>query len=262
MTRKDVWIRRSGVWWRWLQIIVGCAVIILVSIASFYLSVKARKVTPPVGSLELTQVLLATASLALFVFSILIAIFAAFFGWKTIQGIVNEMVASSMHSKVNLLESELRGRVISVMGHLIGEMSINQNSLEPLDKERLREAVSHCQQGYEYLKRVGGPAEFVGLNNLIYYSCISEDGKRKDFLLEQARSMKKECEAHDLTEANENLLLTAYRAILQYSSSDDEKRRVRSVLREIAASSNSVRHRREAGIHLLRFPEPKEGVLR
>lgn len=150
------------------------------------------------------------------------------------------------------LEKEFKGRLLSGLGYVVGEMSSQPGLLEPLDRDRLIEAVRHCQQGYDYLKEVGGSSEFLGLNNLIYYSTALNDVSRRDFLLEQSRRLIDAGQQHKAT----NLILTGCRAILQFSSDPEEKKGVRKRLTALLQDSISDKERKEAQLYLDTFPDP------
>lgn len=248
-----------------LKAIFLVGLIVLVCILSYVLIFIAKTSSSvKLGVGDLAAILFGAASLALFIFSILIALWAAFFGWQTVQGIVRERVEAGMNKletsiniKIKLLENELRGRVASVLGHLMGEVSIDPETLKPKDKDRLVEAVHMCEEGYEFLQKVRGPAEFMALNNLVFYSCLSGDQSRPDFLLNMGRLLKEKSQEKKST----NVLLTGCRAILQYSKDPQEKEAVRSILAGLSQSAASTRERKEARAHLASFPAPVSAAV-
>jgi hypothetical protein len=149
-------------------------------------------------------------------------------------------------------ERESKGRLLSSLGYVVGEMSSQVDSLDPTDRDRLAEAVELCQQGYNYLKEIGGPAEFMGLNNLVHYSAMLNDVGRREFLLEQARRLRDAGQEHKAV----NLVLTGCRTILQFSADPEERRDARERLKLLTKSAVSERDRREAKLYLDSFPEP------
>jgi hypothetical protein len=87
--------------------------------------------------------------------------------------------------------AEMRGRVLSLLGYTMGELSTAPDRKEPIDRGRLAEAVIHCQSGYDLLKKTGdAPAMYMGLNNLVYYGSIEGDPTKGRFLLRKARELR------------------------------------------------------------------------
>lgn len=193
---------------------------------------------------DLATLLFGASSIALFIFSILMAL-VALIGWSEIQ---------SRLKRVDNLENQLNGRVLSTLGHLLGEMSVDRETFDVKDKERERldEAITHCQNAYEILQGHGEKLEFMALNNLIYCLSLANESGRSDFLLEEARRTNKVAQKH----RSNNLILTSSRAILQLSSDKEEKSRVRTSLRSIQESSLATSsQKREATVYLERFQE-------
>jgi len=147
------------------------------------------------------------------------------------------------------LEREFKGRLLSSLGYVIGEMSWQPSGT--IDRDRLFEAVRHCQQGYDYLKEVGGAAEFLGLNNLVYYSALLNDASKRDLLLNQSRRLRDVAQERKAT----NLTLTACGAILRLSSDEEEKRDARRRITDLLQETISERDRKEAKQYLEQFPE-------
>jgi|GEM_PF-3589355 len=235
------------------------------------------------AGVDMASALLTAASLALFVFSIFIALLAIF-GWQTVVSVVRDTAKTAASRAVSVamkqaqaeiekikpmaearikLENELRGRTLTILGFIIGESSLNPETKSPDDeraRENLAEAIHLCEQGYGYLKSVGGAAEYMGLNNLVFYSCaygVSGDDCRVA-LVKQARELMEVGEEH----AASNLLLTYSRTILEHGTDPKEKDRARSKLRELVAGGKlSGRESREASIYLGRFKERSGGPL-
>ena len=233
--------------------LVALSAIIFCLSSSYYFVVAARSSTVRLDMGDLSTVLFGATSLALVILSILMPLWATIFGRQAIQEIARKAVEAITVEKIGGLESELRGRVASVLGYLVGEASINPDILEPRDRERLEQAVRHCQEGYDFLIKVGGPAMYMGLNNLVFYECLLKDAKRGEFLLEKGRSLK-ELSAEKEVGSN-NVFMTGCRAILQYGQGE-EREKARKALTIIADTSHSERERREATAHLASFPGP------
>jgi hypothetical protein len=232
-------------------IAVGSA-IFLTWAASFWLVSHSLHLSsggqrPPLS--DLATLLFGATSIALFIFSMLIA-FLAIFGWRNLQEDIREKVrleASERikdleRSRISPLENEAKGRVLTALGYLMGEMSINPKSLEVIDRERLSEAVRLCREAYEVLRQMEGPAEYMSLNNLVFYSSLSGD-IHKTVLLKQARDLKNVGQERRST----ILLLTACRAILLYGEDNGERQDIFEILSLMKLREGiSERERKEA----------------
>ena len=243
---------------RWLWYVVAASLVIVLWSASLYLVHLTMRGGSQMGSAGLSTasnvstlatLLFGAASVALIIFSLGLAI-AAIFGWQALQRVIRDNVEKVTNRKLRLLENELRGRALGIQGYLLAEQSMNSD-LIVTEKGRMEEAVRLCEQAYGFLKEVGGPAQFMGMNNLIFYSCILDDQTRRGFLLRHARILRDAAEER----RSPDLLLTACRAILQYGEDDiegkKEKERARGTLRMLAASAwTSEKEKKEAETHL------------
>jgi hypothetical protein len=238
-----------------LVLFIGISLIVLIWSTSIYL-VRQSDVSGIERNQDLGNLLFGASSIALFIFSILIAILALV-GWQSIMSAVRDVAKETATSMNKPLENELRGRVFSGLGYMLGEMSLRPGSLEPIDKEKLEDAIQLCQQGYDSLKKTGinGPQEILGLNNLVYYGSLSEDRSRSEFWLDSARRLMKLGQEHDVV----NLQLTACRAILQYSAKIYERRHACTLLEQLAGKAqSSVREKREAQFCLISLCSEKD----
>lgn len=227
--------------------ILLASLFVLIWVLSIYLAANSNILEK--NASELATIIFGATSVALILFSIFIAV-AAVLGWQGIQNDVRETAKKIAQAEVKPLQDELRGRVLSVLGYTLGEMSMARGSLVPQDKERLDEAVRLCQQGYNYLKEVGGPAELMGLNNLVFYSALQGDLSRSEFLLKSARRLRDAGQERNAP----HLQLTACRVILQFGDSE-EKSKARQVLMDLASKSGiPEQQRKEASLHLASFP--------
>lgn len=277
----------------WLRVYFILSFITLIwTISSFFLAQTRLDSSWNLGAAA--TVFFGAASVALFAFSIFFGVLAVV-GWQAIERTIERAVSKSfdistrvveeatdkvsvatneklaslereLRNKIQLLESDLRtkienlqdesrGRVFSGLGYMLGEMSIGQDPLRPQNKEKLENAVELCREGYELLKKVGGPAEFNGLNNLVYYSSAYGKDIDRDFFLEKARSLKEAGKMHNAS----NLLLTACRAILQYDTKPEEVQEARAILTYLVEAPGPDKQKKEAKLYLASFPETAEG---
>jgi hypothetical protein len=236
-----------------LQFIALASFITLVWLAGIFIYLAARDMlTSARTSLSLVDratILFGGASIALFILSILLALLAIF-GWNSIQRMIVESVDEAVNPEVERLENELRGRVISGLGYMIGELSFKFGSLEPEDKDRLSHSVELCSVGYQALRKVGGPVEMNGLNNLVFYGSLQGDPADRRFLLNGARELREYAHKRHVP----RFMLTYCRAILRYSSDPAELREAAQIAEELA-SSPSIRpaERNEAKVYVEAF---------
>jgi hypothetical protein len=147
----------------------------------------------------------------------------------------------------------LEGKMLTWIGLVMGQASVDStNSLRVLDEAKLAEAVSWCERGYEMLRKIGGPSEFMALNNLVFYSSVLGNKARRHFLLEKARILQREGEVHNSL----NLLLTACYAVLKFEDDPHEKAEAFETLRGIQHSYKATdQEKREASFYLAHFTE-------
>jgi hypothetical protein len=201
---------------------------------------------------DLAALLFGASALALFLFSLIISLIAVF-GWQAIILAARDAALDAVKTMNDPLLVELRGRQLAFQGLMLGEFSIDPEDLTPRDRGKLAEAIGYCQQAYDQLKGLGGPIEYMALNNLVYYSSIAGERSRSNFLLSSARRLMEVGQEHNQL----NLLLTACRVILQYGTDRDEGRRAYEVLTEVARSrAASEKEKREAQLYLASIPEP------
>jgi hypothetical protein len=150
-------------------------------------------------------------------------------------------------SEMMCLKAELTGRISSGIAYVLGELSISHDQLEPVDSLRLRKAVELSRRAYDELKSIGGPAEFMALNNLVFYSAVEGDQAFASYILHEARRLKDAGQRQN----SPNLLLTYCRAVLSFGNDPVERREVFMILTSLSGSpwcSEDVR--REARLYL------------
>ena len=228
----------------------------LIWIASGYLCLSAYETSKSRGTLpnfgDLATVLFGSTSVALIILSIVIGLLAVF-GWRDLQNTIHNRVESGIREKLEDLEHEMRGRIFSGLGYMIGELSTRPDSLKP-DKGReshLSHCIELCLGGYKELKRVGGPAELTGLNNLVYYSCFVEDETQRELQLERARILKR---YSDEQYYFPRFLLTYCRVILQMGGDPEEKRQALLIAAKLAEAPIPKHEQNEARVYLTSFP--------
>jgi uncharacterized protein (DUF1778 family) len=234
-----------------LQIVSLLGVIFLIWAWAYKIFIQACSI--PIQNLDqgsFFTVLFGASSIALFILSLLVALFAIL-GWQSLKEHIKKRVKDAIQRRTTKLENELRGRVLTALGYAVGEMGLNPDSLIPNDKEKLAEAVALCRQALDFLKRVGGPAEITGLNNFVYYSCaLSASGDRSNekFMIEQAHRLRDVGQEHDVV----RLQLTACRVFLQYGDNPQEKKDAQEILKNLADRKDKISEgeRREVNLYL------------
>jgi hypothetical protein len=233
----------------------GGGFVILVWMAAIWISAIAVHPLNQVNLSDLAAVLFGAASVALFVFSIVLAGLAVF-GWQFIEGKIEDRVEKATRAANERLEIELRGRVYSVMGFMLGSMSLKSGSVEGskeiLDKDRLEQGIDQSRRGLDLLKKIGGAAEFMALNNLVFFSSVLGEGVQKDYLLKSARRLKEAAEEQEAP----TLLLTFCFVVLKYSSDAAELRQAYEIAESVKDRKDlSEAQRKEARFYLASLPQ-------
>jgi len=189
-----------------------------------------------------SAILFGTSTVALVLISLVIG-GVAFFGWQTIKDSIRRDVELSTKRRLRRVELELRGRSAALLGYTIGETSVDADYLHATNPERLREAKTLCQQGYDRLRKVGGPGELMALNNLLMYSSILRENSRRGYLLEHARRLRAAGQELD----RPHLLLTYCRIVLFFGLEPAERDEACSIVRDLQIREGlQEKERREA----------------
>ena len=182
----------------------------------------------PPSSSDLATIFFGASSLALIIFSLLLAA-AAIIEWQSLKADVKNVTDAAEKSlervrnleekvrgRLNSLEQEIRGRVDSVMGLMFGTLHSDPLKLEQQEekKDYIAEAVYFCQNGYNKLKDLEGYGKYMALNNLVFFSCLLGREAKRDLYLEQARELRDVGRKFDAAA----YLLTYCRAALTYAT--------------------------------------------
>lgn len=232
-------------WKKWLANSVVFLLIALIWLASVYLARVAFAGLPDVEKgWDLGAILFSAAQVSLFVISILIG-FLTIFGWGAVEKKIREVVEEVTKQRLANVEKEARGRSFAIQGYIIGESSIGKDFQDPIDIERLREAISYCEQAYNFLKGTGLSVEFLALNNYLTYSNILRHKARRGYLLECARKLRTAAEEH----GSSNLLLTYCRTVLVFSLEPKEISEACALLRDVSSDPDlTPKQKREASL--------------
>jgi hypothetical protein len=198
-------------------LVLWSAVVALLA-AALYLVVRSLKTGVAKEGLPDLEgqatILFGASSLALIFFSFFVTLVGVF-GWQTLVEHVRKQVESTTLDRVRELENEIRGRVLTLSGFIIGSSHSQPDRLYQTseDTEHLATAVSLCRRGYGLLKNARGNVRYMALNNLIYYSCLC-DTIAPDYALEQAETLKRVGQEFDIPDYT----LTYCRVVLQYAN--------------------------------------------
>lgn len=204
---------------------------------------------PGVG--DMATILFGASSLALILFSLLVG-GIAIIGWQSIKEELRKAIEASTHERINLVEKELRGRVLAVIGFMIGSQNSNPEKLHQDEyRSALSEAVWYLQKGYDILKDLEGRGKYMALNNLVYYSCLYGDELKRDYLLKQARVLKELGQELNWPTA----LLTYCRVILQWSPSIEDLRDARAIASATLRMNLTERQKKEATFYVASLTE-------
>jgi hypothetical protein len=217
---------------RILALVLLLGLVVLIWARAWYVMKAAKEMkTPGGGAVSLADqaaILFGASTIALVVVTLVLGVVAVF-GWQTIKDSVRRDIEEGTRKRFDSLATELRGRELSVLGHIHGTLSSEPDRLEATNLDRLSEALWNCEKGYTLLKKIEGKVALMALNNLVYYSCIQGDRSKSRDLLRKARELKDAGdEYHDA-----NLLLTFCRAVLQFGTDPKEIEEARSVASEV-----------------------------
>jgi hypothetical protein len=236
---------------RTLPIVFGISLIVLIWVLSLYVLLKALwlgvppKVLPSQG--EMATLLFGASSLALFLFSFAFAGFSVI-GWQSLRRTVYDELEAIMLKRAEVLEKEVRGRVLAGLGMIIGVLHSNPDQWEQADenKEYLPEAILYSREAYELFKDVEGNAKYMALNNLVYLSCLNDEDGNRAFLLNAARELYRV----GLKLDSIDFLLTYCRVILQFEADVHEMREAFLISSDLRARKElTPRQKREAEFH-------------
>jgi hypothetical protein len=233
-----------------LAYVLYAAVVILILSASWHLFVTAPEATDsnkrPLGFTDRGAILFGTGTIAL-VFVTLFAGVVAIFGWQKLEANVKRDVEDGIRKRLEKLDTLMRGRVISMLGFAIGELSSEPDQLDATRRDHLAEAVIHCRDGYNLLKKSGDrPAMLMGLNCLVYYASILGDPSQGRYLLEKARTLREAGDEFGIPA----WLLTYCRAVLRYSNDPREKEEARAIAGGLLSANLTDQQQKEAKFYL------------
>ncbi len=262
----------------WLRITfwVSAIVFLWVGVAYFLMSVLSLKPSPgsvPPTTSELATIFFGASSLALIIFSLLLAM-AAFVQWQSLKNelrreielaeaaqertanataenqerlknleITIEKRTKALEERVKGLGRELQGRTSAIMGFMIG--TLHSSPVLPVkneDRDFVSEAIQLCQKGYDILKEFDGLGKYMALNNIVYYSCLIGVDSKHDFLLAQG------LEIRDIGLAYDSIpyLLSFCRVEAKYGADLEELQQALSIGEEILGRKLSNIQRQEA----------------
>jgi hypothetical protein len=232
---------------RCVRLTLAISFIIMIWIISFYFMIAGFADMPRVHSSDLSAVISGTGTIALSIFSILIAV-AAIYGINSLDRKVREVARVLTKEQIARTEKELRGRSFAILGYLIGENSVKPDLSGSTDKERLKEAIYYSDRGYNILKETNLPAEYMALNNLLGYSCAlqAEEKQNPRRLLKEAKRLLDAAEDHADSPGATNLLLTYARTIYIFCDDKSEISKARELLSTIDETHLNSKERADA----------------
>lgn len=215
MQKLHIWLWSSGIIFLWMG-------------SAYFLSeVLSKKPNPealaPTTS-DLATIFFGASSLALIIFSLLLAM-AAIIEWQSLKRDVRKEIelADAAEKRMTRLEKELKGRMHTVTGLVIGSLHSDPlaEQQDPRDKDYLGEAIYYSQKGYKILKEIEGNGKYMALNNMLYYSCLLGNESRRDVFLAQAREIKEISEKYEDSQYIAPYLMTFCRVVLTFGSDSD-----------------------------------------
>lgn len=236
---------------QWLVVSTGISFMVFLWTASFYMVTKALAMSLPPKAVpdqsDLMTLFFGASSLALTLFSFFFA-GLGLIGWQSLKQNISEGIEDAMHGRLQSVQDEMRGRILNSIAIAIGVMHSDPLRLEQRDdqKEYLADAVDYSQQAYRLLKKVDGTAQYMALNNLVYFSCLYGQEHRRDFLLESARTLRALGEERNFLEGQ----LTYCRVILQFGSNIKDIADAYSTATSLLKAALTERQRKEANFYV------------
>jgi hypothetical protein len=204
-----------------------------------------REATP--GDFE--ALLFGASSVALIIFSVVIGIIA-FVGYDHLKRDTVAVVEEATKDKIDKLEKELRGRVSSSIGLMLGVIHATPEGQEEEDRlDYLAESIKHSEQAYASLKEIGSKAQYTALNNMIYYSCALGKTYHKELLLKKADELRIFSQDNRPDPFLEGLI-TYCRAVSDLSEDSTEIERAYRIGQELLTEPLNERQRNEATIYV------------
>jgi len=231
-----------------LPYVVFVSMVALVLASAWHIFAAAPEVKGLDGKVlslaDRATLLFGTATVALVLVTLLIGIIAII-EWQRLKRTFQQAI----DEKLTNLDTRTEGRLSSLLGFALGDLSTEPDQLEATNRNRLAYAVSYCQAGYDLLKKAEEERKptLQALNNLVYYSCIYGEPWKSKYLLQQARLL--------LEAGSEfgslDFLLTYCRAILRYGEDRKEIDNAISVAESVLSSNKLTdNQKREARFYL------------
>lgn len=257
-TKQEKRARRKA-WWGMTKDLVRVALGLAATMSLFcsslwFISHSTLEGLKPATLDTSAGVLLTAASLALFVFSSLIAI-AAIISWPGLKQHINLSVRESTDPKLKEIQSELRGRTYSNTGFALGELSLGKDTFQVERPALLDSAVESCWLGFLQLEEASDNPRLMALNNWLYFMTFQSGPPQKlgrRAVLEYANELEMIGRKHDAP----RLQLTYCRAVACYETDPSERDRAKALLRNLAGKPSPY-ELREAQFCGLLFEDPQ-----
>ena len=208
-----------------------------------------RGAIPTLG--DLATIFFGASSLALIIFSLLLAV-AAIIEWQSLKTDIRKQIesAEAAEKRVGRLEKDLRGRSLTIMGLMMGTLHSDPlaEKQDPRKKDYLAEAIYYCQKGYSALKDLEGNGKYMALNNILHYSCLLGVESRSDILLAQAKEIRDVGEKYEDSQYIAPYLMTYCRVALTYETNPEEIRKARAKADSLLEMNLTSLQRKEAAM--------------
>jgi hypothetical protein len=204
---------------------------------------------------DMAQLLFGAAAFATFILSILFAV-AAVVGWQKINDYIDAQVKAAFDRERESYDQEIKGRHYAASGLVSSALAYDPVSFKVTSRAGLEEAIRHFKVA---LKEFPHEKDYHAtiLNNLVFSLCLRNSKTDRAFVLASVDKL--------LSAGFENgrrfMILTACRALFQYSSDSVQIRMAKEILRELRSNTHEgilESEKGEAGVHLawLRLHRP------
>jgi hypothetical protein len=218
---------------------------------SFVFSEKPHPGAIPPSLGDLATIFFGASSLALIIFSLLLAV-AAIIEWQSLKTDIRKQIeaAEAAEKRVARMEKDLRGRSLTIMGLMMGTLHSDPlaEKQNPKEKDYLAEALYYCQKGYNALKDLDGNGKYMALNNILHYSCLLDLESRSDILLAQAKEIRDLGEKYEDSQYISPYLMTYCRVALTFETDLEELKKARAKADSVLEMNLTSLQRKEAAM--------------
>lgn len=242
----DGWMKAKQV----AQLICWFALAAVLCCLAYFLAGQAPR-PDSFQALDLADVLLAAAALAVMLFTAVVGVVAVL-QWSALEKQLRAEIATKVTEQVELAKKEMKGRLLASVGHMMGVVAREPGTYDARDRTIMPEVVELCERAHDDLKSCGDLLELSALNNLVFYLALEGNEAKTEYVLTHAKRLR------DLGQKrnDSHSLINYCRAILEFSRDKDEIEEARRITRSVLSrESLTPRARKEAEHYMKKLKE-------